>query len=293
MPDDYTILDLETTGFSTNFSEIIEIGLLKVRNNEIVDKYQSLVKPNEEIDDFIVELTGISKNVLEVAPTISMVINQVRDFIGEDILMVHNANFDINFLYDVFEKYLNVELHNDFIDTLRISRKAFSEYPKHSLSYLCKTIPIQKQTLHRAISDCLVTFDLFNVCKNKILTNDIKLINHKKHSYFKPSDIIADNNENFNEESPLFGNECVFTGTLSQMTRSEAMKCIVNIGGTINNNITRKTKYLIMGCQDYSKFADGKESSKTKKVKKLLDDGQNIHVISEEEFYNIIFDMEK
>jgi len=297
LPDDYTIVDIETTGLSLKYSEIIEVALIKIRNNQIAEKFESLVKPARAVPYEIIKLTGISNDLLINAPSINQIVGQVKNFIGSDIMIAHNANFDINFLYDNFLNHLNVELSNDFVDTLRISRKAFSEYPKHTLSYLCDNIPITKGDMHRAMSDCLVTFELYKICKDKILNEKISLHTTKnsyhKNTYINTTQILVQDESSINEESPLYGNECVFTGSLTQMSRSEAMQYVVNVGGIIKNGITKDTKYLIMGIQDYAIFADGKESSKTKKAKELISIGYNINIISEDDFYRIIFNKEK
>lgn len=72
----------------------------------------------------------------------------------------------------------------------------------------------------------------------------------------------------------------------------EAMQIVVNLDGLVGDGVTKKTNYLIIGIQDYSKFTDGKESSKTKKAKKLIEDGQDLHIISEDEFYEMIYDID-
>lgn len=297
LPDDYTIVDIETTGLSLKYSEIIEVALIKIRNNQIAEKFESLVKPATAVNDVIIKLTGISNDMLINAPSINLIVEQIKDFIGTDIVIAHNANFDINFLYDSFLNHLNVELSNDFVDTLRISRKAFSEYPKHTLSYLCDNIPIAKGGMHRAMCDCLVTFELYKICKDKILNENISLPTTKnsyhKSTYINTTQILVQDESVIDEESLLYGNECVFTGSLTQMSRSEAMQYVVNIGGLVKNRISKDTKYLIMGIQDYAVFTDGKESSKTKKAKELISSGCNINIISEEEFYKIIFNKEK
>ena len=289
LPDDYTLLDLETTGFGP-YSDIIEVAMIKIRNNEISETFQSLVKPPDSISDEISELTGISNNMLIDAPAIVDVIESIQTFINEDIIIAHNANFDINFLYDAISDHLECDFNNDFVDTLRLARKAYPQLPKHGLSYLVENIPLQNKNNHRALSDCIATYELYNKCKSKIISENI-MLKSKKHKH-DPSDLKPIDEFLFDEESPLFGNECVFTGTLTRMLRSEAMQHVVNIGGIAADRVTKQTKFLIMGLQDYSKFVDGNESSKTKRAKELAAFGQDIHIISEDDFYRIISNIE-
>ena len=99
-PNEYIVFDIETTGLDASYDEIIEIGALKIKNNEIVDKFTSLIKPKYPIDEFITELTGITNEMVKDAPLINEVLPRFIDFIGDEILVGHNINFDINFVYD-------------------------------------------------------------------------------------------------------------------------------------------------------------------------------------------------
>lgn len=297
--DDFVVLDIETTGYS-QFSDIIEIGALIVKNGEIADTFQSLVKPSDfeeriaedgfYLDDFIVKLTGITDNMLTIAPNIKDVLQLFLDFTGDGVIVAHNANFDINFLYDAINYWFQKEFNNNFIDTLRVSRRVFKEYDKHKLSYLARELKLQHMPSHRALSDCYVTLSLYYACKEKVNLEKIDI--SKKAHNLKAKNIIPENPEWFAEDHPLYDKNCVFTGTLSRMTRKEAMQMVVNIGGKCSDSINKKTNYLIIGIQDYSKFTDGMESNKTKKAKKLIDKGLPIKIISEDDFCERMFNID-
>ena len=99
---DYVALDVETTGTDPRWDEIIQIGAARVRDGSITAQYETLVNPGFEIDDYISELTGITNEMLSTAPTLNDVLPDVQNFIDKDIIVGHNVNFDINFLYDAF-----------------------------------------------------------------------------------------------------------------------------------------------------------------------------------------------
>lgn len=130
--DDYCVLDTETTGLSAYYDEIIEIGILRVRNNEIVDRYDQLIKPNFDIDDFITALTGITNDMLEGMPSIDSVKTDVLSFIGDDIILGHNTSFDMRFLNEGFKE----QLSNQYMDTMQFARKLYPELKHHRLSDL-------------------------------------------------------------------------------------------------------------------------------------------------------------
>ena len=171
-PENFTVIDLETTGFDPSFDSIIEIAALRVRNGEIVDSFSTLVKPYDEIDKFITELTGITNDMLSTAPTPKEIFPSVREFIGEDIIVGHNVNFDINFLYDWFEIILNKPFNNDLIDTMRIARKALPELPHHRLNDVSDALGIVPGGAHRAVADCQTTFDCFRALECGIMNLD-------------------------------------------------------------------------------------------------------------------------
>lgn len=320
-PDDFTVIDIETTGLDPEVCEILEIGAVRVRNGKPVEQFHSFVYPILSDDDFydyddddkeiklsledavanyippfIQRLTGITPDMLMEAPHVDEVLNNLTAFIGNDILIGHNVNFDINFIYDALERFNNKTLENDFVDTLRLSRKAFPTLPHHTMKYLSTALDLQHASTHRTTGDCLACLDVFEKCKEVAVQEGIEqwIEKNSSNSSRRPALSVSEGNpENFDPESPLYGKTCVFTGTLSKMVRKEAMQMVVDIGGQVADNVTKSTDFLIMGEQDYSKFADGKESSKTKKVKSLQAKGQNIHILSEDDFYSIIFDLER
>lgn len=125
--DDYCAVDTETTGLSANYDEIIEIGLLKVRNNEIVERYSQLIKPECEIDSFITNMTGITNEMVADKPSIGKVKDDVLQFIGDDFLVGHNTLFDIRFLNAAFDN----KVTNFYIDTIQFSRKLYPTLKHH------------------------------------------------------------------------------------------------------------------------------------------------------------------
>ena len=121
---DYTVVDIETTSLDSFHGEILEISAIKVRNKEEVDHFSELIKTNEELGYFTTNLTGITNEMmLKEGKELEDVLQSFKAFLGNDIIVGHNVNFDINFLYDNMEEHLDTYLSNDYVDTLRIARK--------------------------------------------------------------------------------------------------------------------------------------------------------------------------
>lgn len=284
--DNYCVLDLETTGLSPNYDSIIEIGIIKVKENKIVDKYNSLINPGFLINEYITSITGITNEMLKGKPKIIDLKKEVLNFIGNDVLVGHNISFDVSFL----QKGFNEELKNEYIDTLQFCRKLFKELSHHRLTDMSNYLEISRNE-HRSMSDCLCTKELYDCIKEKMKNNGLEIndIFAKKNYSSKNIDIhaIKPDNIEIDEDNFFYNKHCVFTGKLEKMIRKDAMQLVVNVGGILDNSVTKKTNYLILGNNDYcSSIKDGK-SRKHKKAEKYKLEGQDIEIIDEDTFYNL------
>ena len=154
--------DIETTGLSPKENDIIEIGAIKVRQNKIIDKYESLIKIDYKLNPFITRLTGITNEMLKEGKELEKVLDEFINFTGSDIIMGHNVNFDINFIYDKCEKYLDTYLKNDFIDTMKIAKKLLPNSPNYKLGTLAEMFDVSYKNAHRGLTDVEITFDVYN-----------------------------------------------------------------------------------------------------------------------------------
>ncbi len=159
MIEDYICLDLETTGLNPKTDKIIEIGAVKVRNGEIIDSFETFVAPERKLEQRIVELTGITDEMLENAPSKEEVIPKFIQFAGEDILLGHSVLFDYSFMK---RAAVNCKLtfERQGIDTLKIARKFLPELESRSLGFLCSHYQIAHNA-HRAMADAIATVNLY------------------------------------------------------------------------------------------------------------------------------------
>lgn len=260
-PDKFIVLDIETTGLNSLFCEIIEVSALKVDSGNIVEKFSTLIKPDDEVEDFITELTGITNEMLKTAPKFQDIEKDLRNFLGNEIIVGHNVNFDINFLYDNFSKPLT----NNFVDTMRISRKILPELPHHRLKDLSDYYKIDYSKAHRAEQDCLITFECLKRLKDDAIkkygTLEEFIKPYKRHYYsnkVKASELSKDENSVVDKNNYLYEKICVFTGEL-KINREQAMQAVLNIGGKVADNITKKTNVLILGSSDSPKTKSSKQ----------------------------------
>ncbi len=164
LPCDYVVVDLETTGLSAKSDKIIEIGAVKVVNNLVVDKFQELINPNVSLPSVITRITGITDEMLFDAQPIDIVLPRFKEFLGDSILIAHNASFDCRFLNNNYIQLFGEGLCNGVVDTLALSRKVFKEFENHKLQTIIRNLGIEEETYHRALSDAVMT----NKCYQKI-----------------------------------------------------------------------------------------------------------------------------
>lgn len=175
LPSDYIVVDIETTGCSKN-DDIIEIAAVKVRNNVIVDKFESLIKPSVQISSDIIELTGITNKLVANAPLFEDVLNDFLAFIDKDVLIGHNIdNFDMRFISAKALESCGVIIHNATIDTLKISRDILP-IKHHKLADLCNYFSVSNDNAHRAMSDVMATHECYQHLKN----GDVGIIKENK-----------------------------------------------------------------------------------------------------------------
>ncbi len=169
--DDYTVLDIETTSLDSFAGEIVEISAIKVRDKKEINTFSELIKTKNEIGYFTTRLTGITNQMVQRdGKDLINVLKAFQKFLGNDIIVGHNVNFDINFIYDNMKENLNEYLTNDYVDTLRLSRRLLPNLKHHKLDNLIDYFNLVKRDEHRALNDCVLTDQVYirlaNMMKN-------------------------------------------------------------------------------------------------------------------------------
>jgi len=176
----YVVLDLETSGLSCRKDKIIEFGAVRIENGTETGRIDILINPEIKISSFTTNLTKITNDMVRNCPTIEEVFPRILDFIGDAIIIAHNAEFDIPFLNEKSIELGYGPLANPSIDTLWISRWLFPQNKSHRLGALCKRLEVNysKSDAHRADYDAGVTAECWNIILN-MLTKDGKITNHE------------------------------------------------------------------------------------------------------------------
>lgn len=168
-PTDYTVIDIETTGLSPDKNNIIELSAIKIRNNKIIDTFTELINPNERINSYITNLTGITNSMVENADTLEHILPKYVNFIANDIVLGHNVKFDIRFISKNLEKLFNNRFKNESMDTMKLSRRYCTDITSHKLSNLANYFNIDSKGHHRGLKDCEMTYYVYEGIKNKYI----------------------------------------------------------------------------------------------------------------------------
>ncbi len=172
--DEYVVFDIETTGLNKEKCKIIEIGAVKIRNREIVDRYSTFIDPGEKLSDEIVDLTNITDDMLEGQRPIETVLPEFLAFVGDDVLVAHNASFDTGFVRIKAEE-LGIEYRkNTILDTLELSRTLLKELKKHKLDVVAKHLGVSLEGHHRAVNDAEATAEIFLKLVDMLEENGVK-----------------------------------------------------------------------------------------------------------------------
>lgn len=151
----FCVVDIETNGSNVNKGQIIELGAVKFKNGEVIGKFDSLVYA-KDIPKYIQEVTKITPNMLENAPSIDKVLQQFKLFLGDDVFVAHDIKFDYKFISQSFEKYNLGKLENRKLCTIDLGKRTIAA-KRYGLDYLKEILHINIENHHRAYSDALST----------------------------------------------------------------------------------------------------------------------------------------
>ena len=160
LEETYVVFDLETTGFSPIKDKIIEIGAVKVENGKITGKYSTFVNPKAPIPFQITQLTSITDEMVMEAPDIETILPEFLEFVGDAVLVAHNAGFDVGFIEQNC-RYQDITPDFTSVDTVALARILLPTLSKFKLNVVAKALNISQEHHHRAVDDARVTAEIF------------------------------------------------------------------------------------------------------------------------------------
>ena len=174
--EEFVVFDIETTGLNSHTNKIIEIGAVKIKAGRIIDRYSQLINPGISIPYHITEITSITNEQVANQPKIDEVIGKFVEFIGDAVLVAHNAPFDMGFIKRDIKEYLNIDLESSVIDTLQMARDLFPDFKKYGLGDLNKSLGLALEKHHRAVDDSQATANMFIIFLEKYKEKGIEYL---------------------------------------------------------------------------------------------------------------------
>lgn len=214
---DYVLFDIETTGLSPVYDEIIELSAVKVHQGSIVDTFDTLIKPQRRIPGSATAINGITNEMVKDSPSLADIMSDFLKFISGYKLVGHNIHtFDMNFIYDAALRLCGEKVRNDYVDTLYMARKCLPQLKHHRLGDVCDYFGIDTQGAHRALNDCVMNHKCYEKL-GELLSTDLEVIRDHvaladKQGFFYCRAVHAI--MNYKEDEQVCGRGCpCFVGT--------------------------------------------------------------------------------
>ncbi len=307
----YVVIDFETA--NSKPESACALGIIEVCDGNIINEKDFLIDPEDSFDYFNSHLHGITYKTIKGKPKFYEIWTEIKDILNNKFVIAHNASYDISVLRHVLDKY-NLEYPTFSYSCTRIlSKKTWPNLLNYKVDTVANNLNIEFKH-HQECEDAKATSKIFETILQLNNTNDITKLhenlkvkigsispegytpakvkrshsNSSNHSssHIKASDLIPETTE-FDETHVFYNKGISFTGTLS-IQRKDAAQLAVNKGAFYCSTVTKKTNFLVMGVQDYKKFVDGEKSSKLKKAEELIEKGQDLEIIDENEFFKLL-----
>ena len=289
----YCVLDIETTGISKLTEKITEFGIMKVKNGEVIDTFECFVNPEKPIPEKVVEVTHITDEMVKDAETIDVVLPKVLEFVGDSIVVAHNASFDIGFIKENARK-LNLKFDNTYIDTLALAKELFPNYKKYKLGIIAENLNIKVDVAHRALADVETLVKVFNVM--------LKMLEEKGITKFSEVDSKLAADVNFKNlptyHAVIFATNKVGLKNLYKLVSYAHLDYFYKKPKTLKSVYKKHSEGLIIGsaCEQgelYRAILDGKSEEEIEEIADFYDYleiqplGNNMFMVRNETVPNI------
>ena len=178
---EFVIFDVETTGLSSVYDTIIEIGAVKMKNGEVLERFDKFINPHHPLSEQTINLTSITDEMVSAADDEDVVIKQFQDFYGDRPLCGHNVQFDVGFVNAALRRAGLSEITQPVVDTLEVSRLLHPEQNRHTLDSLAKKYNVSLEHHHRANQDAEATgylmYKLLDAFKKKYSEDNLNNLN--------------------------------------------------------------------------------------------------------------------
>lgn len=301
---EWIAIDFETANGQRDSA--CSLGMAIVNNGEIIKRHHWLIKPPDmDFNPYNTAIHGITPEDVVNKPRFDELWPDLKPLLQNKTVVAHNASFDFSVLRHTLDRYQISYPELTYYCTRIFSKHLWPEFISHGLSIITHHLDIDFQH-HNAEEDAWACAKLSLACCQKAEARDLLDLSKKlraqagelyvggyspasegRHTERKVPEVLLGQGE-INPDNPFYDKRVVFTGTLSSLTRSEAKQLVKSQGGTSPGTVSAVTNFLVVGDQDLYKLKDGKKSTKMKKAEILHADGNDIEIIGEKEFLELL-----
>ena len=310
---DFVAIDFETA--NEKRSSPCSVGVVVVRDGKAAQSFYTLIKPRDcRFSEYNTRIHGITVEDVRDEPEFPEVWPNLKKLVESGIVVAHNASFDMSVIRSTLSEYGLAFPEITYSCTRIIAKATWPGLISYRLTMVARLLSIEFEH-HQALADAGVCAEITRrACQE---TNSRTLDELAKHlglshgQIFETGDYypagawrsatsrggsgridihaIRSSTERVDANHPFFARTFAFTGTLESMSRQQAMQAVVDLGGQVGNGVTKQTNFLVVGDQDYRKFAAGQtKSSKMRKAEALLAKDQDIEIITEQDFLQML-----
>ena len=283
---EFVAIDVETA--NADMASICQIGLAKFKDGQLVEEWSSLINPEDYFDFINIDIHGITEKDVVGAPTFFEIVGDLSNYLSGSVCVSH-THFDRVSIGRALEKYTLNSIDAIWLDSARVARRTWEEcaWRGYGLSNVCGIIGY-KFKHHDALEDAKASGQVLIAAIEKTGL-DVDSWLKRVHQPIDPTNISTGSaiNRDGNPEGELYGEVLVFTGAL-EIPRKEAADLAASIGCTVVSGVTKKTTLLVVGDQDITKLAGKEKSSKYLKAEQLIAKGQEIRIIKESDFKELV-----
>lgn len=267
----FVVFDIETTGLNKQDDKITEIGAVKIKNGEIIDRWSSFVNPERHIPEHISELTSITDDMVADAPKISEILPEFLEFSKGSVLVAQNARFDTGFI-KIFCDRLGLEYNFPCIDTLILARGLYPELSNHKLDTLTKHLNVILENHHRAVDDAKATADIFIKMLDELKRRGVKKLNTLNDLF----DIRSMSKRSKAHHIVLLAKNQTGLKNIYELVSESQLKYMVRTPRIPKSLLTSKRDGIIIGsaCEAgelFSAIVHGEPEEKIEKIAKYYD----------------------
>lgn len=288
----FSAIDVETANH--DISSICQIGIVRVRNGEFTEHWQTLIDPEVPFHSRNTRIHGFSESDVEGSPTLPAVHDELRRQLTGSVLVSHMP-FDRISFERAMQRYGLEQLQVTWLDSAKIARLAWPDKYRHR-GYGLKNIATDLNISfrhHDALQDASAAAEIvLRACLacNKDIEDWLDLCNSKSISRAPKSATSLRQNLRLaqpNADGPLFGETVAFTGTLS-ISKREAAEWATDAGCKVAKTVTRQVTILVVGVQDLRRLKGHTKSNSHRKAEQMIAKGREIQILSESEFFEMM-----